>query len=140
MSNVWVFVHDQLVMIISVPSDRKINRGRRLIKNASLIAVFTCSRAHLGAFGLGERVDRRGYSRSAKIMSKLEVIVISVGGCIAATWICTKSFWFLRPTDELLSFRSGARELRDPTEGTRISSLCFWQDSLGGQGGLNPCF
>lgn len=26
--------------------------------------------------------------------------------CIAATWICTKSFWFLRPTDELLSFRS----------------------------------
>lgn len=25
---------------------------------------------------------------------------------IASTWICTKSFWFLRPTDELLSFRS----------------------------------
>lgn len=37
---------------------------------------------------------------------KLEVITRAVV-CIAATWICTKSFWFLRPTDELLSFRSG---------------------------------
>lgn len=36
---------------------------------------------------------------------RLEVI-IRADGCIAATWICTKSFWFLRPTDELLSFRS----------------------------------
>lgn len=27
---------------------------------------------------------------------------------IAATWICTKSFWFLRPMDELLSFRSSS--------------------------------
>lgn len=30
----------------------------------------------------------------------------SGAGFIAATWICTKSFWFLRPGDELLSFRS----------------------------------
>lgn len=37
---------------------------------------------------------------------KLEVIAREVG-CIAATWICTKSFWFLRPMDKLLSFRSG---------------------------------
>ncbi len=44
-----------------------------------------------------------------KMMSKLEAMVNAVG-CIAATWICTKSFWFLRPTDELLSFRS--RRLR----------------------------
>lgn len=57
---------------------------------------------------MGERVVKRGYERSPKIMIRLDVIMIEVG-CIAATWICTKSFWFLRPTDELLSFRSTGR-------------------------------
>lgn len=58
------------------------------------------------------------------MMLRLVVIIRGVG-CIATTWICTKSFWFLRPTDELLSFRSGGltSELRSSTEGTRISSL-----------------
>lgn len=56
------------------------------------------------------------------MMIRLEVI-ISAEGCIAATWICTKSFWFLRPTDELLSFRSLASEPWGPTKVTRISSL-----------------
>lgn len=50
-------------------------------------------------------VVNRGYRRRVKIIIRLDVI-ISAEGCIAATWICTKSFWFLRPTDELLSFRS----------------------------------
>ena len=40
------------------------------------------------------------------MMTRLDVIIKEVEH-IAATWICTKSFWFLRPTDELLSFRSG---------------------------------
>lgn len=39
---------------------------------------------------------------------------VRVVGCIAFTWICTKSFWFLRPTDELLSFKS-ARKPRSLT-------------------------
>lgn len=40
-------------------------------------------------------------------------------GCIASTWICTKSFWFLRPMDELLSFKSfeGAPEFNRGYEG-----------------------
>lgn len=29
--------------------------------------------------------------------------------CIAVTWSCTKSFWLLRPMDELLSFNSSRR-------------------------------
>ena len=29
--------------------------------------------------------------------------------CIAFAWSCTKSFWFLRPMDELLSFKSPDR-------------------------------
>lgn len=33
---------------------------------------------------------------------------MSAVGCIASTWICTKSFWLLRPADELLSFRSSS--------------------------------
>ena len=47
----------------------------------------------------------RGYPSNVKIMIKLDVIISEVG-CIAATWICTKNLWFLRPTDELLSYRS----------------------------------
>lgn len=39
-------------------------------------------------------------------MIRRQDVIMAEEGCIAATWICTKSFWFLRPTDELLSFRS----------------------------------
>lgn len=46
---------------------------------------------------------------------------IKVVGCIASTWICTKSFWFLRPTDELLSFGS-VRKPRNLAAGISISS------------------
>ena len=79
-------------------------------------------RAQSWLWGLGERVVRTGYARSEKIIIRLEVIMSEVG-CIAATWICTKSFWFLRPTDELLSFRSAPSEHGSPTQVTRISSL-----------------
>lgn len=47
---------------------------------------------------------------------KRDELKMSVVGCIAATWICTKSFWFLRPMDELLSFRSTS-EPQNLTEG-----------------------
>lgn len=104
-SNVRVFIQFQLVIIASAPWFRKRQRGSRLIKKAILTAVLTCSRAQLLACGLGFSVVSTGNVRRAKIIIKLEVIMIEVG-CIAATWICTKSFWFLRPTDELLSFRS----------------------------------
>lgn len=36
----------------------------------------------------------------------LDAIIIGVSNIVATTWICTKSFWFLRPMDELLSFNS----------------------------------
>lgn len=100
-----MFIQLQLVIIVSAPWFRKRQRGRRLTKKANLTAVLTCSKAQSFACGLGVRVVSTGNVRRAKIIIKLEVIIMEVG-CIAATWICTKSFWFLRPTDELLSFRS----------------------------------
>lgn len=45
----------------------------------------------------------RGQIRIVRVRRRVEVIMMFI---IAATWSCTKSFWFLRPTDELLSFRS----------------------------------
>ncbi|MDG2555439.1 hypothetical protein P7M41_25940, partial [Vibrio parahaemolyticus] len=72
---------------------------------ASFTAVFTCVRAQLSFWGRGLRVVKMGKASREKIMIRLEVI-ITEEVCIATTWSCTKSFWFLRPTDELLSFRS----------------------------------
>lgn len=92
-------------MIVSAPSLRNSDRGSRLTKKASFTAVFTLERAQSFSWGSGVRVVRTGYRRRIKMMIRLDVIIIGVW-CIAATWICTKSFWFLRPTDELLSFRS----------------------------------
>lgn len=68
--------------------------------------MLACSKAQPSFRGSGLMVVITGYTNSAKIRTRLEAIISGVG-CIAATWICTKSFWFLRPTDELLSFRSG---------------------------------
>lgn len=59
------------------------------------------------------------------------VVIIREVGCIAATWICTKSFWFLRPADELLSFRSCSSEPWGPTKVAKISSFRYWRVSLG---------
>lgn len=71
----------------------------------------------------GERDLSTGWASSINTMIKLEVIISEVG-CIAATWICTKSFWFLRPTDELLSFRSSVRVSPGvQPRGRKISSL-----------------
>lgn len=63
-----------------------------------------------------------GYVKSKKIMIKLDVIIREVG-CIVVIWICIKSFWFLRLTDELLFFRSGSSEFRGLIKVAKISSF-----------------
>lgn len=126
-----MFIQLQLVMIASAPSFINKNRGRRATKNASFTADFTCVRAQSAARGEGERVVSTGYTSNKKIVIRLVVIIKEVGG-IAATWICTKSFWFLRPADELLSFRSLiTSEPWGPTKVTKISSFRCWRASLG---------
>lgn len=125
MSKVWVFIQVQLVIIVSAPSLRKRQRGIMLVKKAHFTAVLTWVRAQLGGRGRGEKEERTGNVRNKKMRIRLVVIMVGVR-CIAATWICTKSFWFLRPTDELLSFRSVASELRSLTQGAKISSFCCY--------------
>lgn len=107
MSKVAVFIQCQLVTIVSTPWSRKMNSGRRLTAKAVLTPVLTWVTAQLSFWGFGSKVVMRGYKRRPKISMRL-VEKIRAVGCIAATWICTKSFWFLRPTDELLSFRSAS--------------------------------
>lgn len=104
-SKTRVFIQLQDVTIASAPSLMNRKRGKRLTRKASLTAVLTCEIAQSGPRGFGFSVVRIGSVSNEKIIIKLEVIIKAVG-CIATTWICTKSFWFLRPTDELLSFRS----------------------------------
>lgn len=60
MSNVRLFIQVQLVTIISVPSLRNSDRGRRLVKKASLTAVLTCESAQWGFRGFGVREVRTG--------------------------------------------------------------------------------
>lgn len=55
---------------------------------------------------MGVNVEIIGINKVKKIIIRVDAIIIEEE-CIAATWICTKDFWFLRPMDELLSFRSG---------------------------------
>lgn len=105
MSNVWVFIQCQFVIIPSVFRFRKIIRGRRLIKNAELTAVLVFS-ASLDSCWSGFSVVISGYTRIKKIRRSDECIINAI---LAFTWICTKSFWFLRPTDGLLSFESARK-------------------------------
>ena len=60
MSKVKVFIQVQLVMMVSAPSFRKRQRGKRLTKKASLTAVFTWVRAQFGPCGVGVKVVRTG--------------------------------------------------------------------------------
>lgn len=80
-----------------------------------------------------------GYNRSKKIRIKLDVIISEVG-CIAATWICTKSFWFLRPMDELLSFRSRPSEPWGLTKVAKISSFRCYEPLSVDKGVSTPVF
>ena len=112
-SKVWVFIQFHEVIIVSAPSLRNRKRGKRLTKKASLTAVLTWEMAQSCFRGLGWRVVNTGYVSKTKISTKLVVMMRGVG-YIATTWSCTKSFWFLRPTDELLSFRSGGGSSKAP--------------------------
>lgn len=85
-------------MIVSVPSFINKKSGSRLTKNASFTAVLTCKGAHWVPLSLGVRVVSIGHASSVRVIIKAEDIVIGVE-CIAATWSCTKSFWFLKPAD-----------------------------------------
>lgn len=90
------------------------------MKNAMLTAVLTCVAAHSGFWGVGFKVVKRG--NTSVTMTKIrEDDIIKVAKVIASAWICTKSFWFLRPTDELLSFK-GVRKPGILTPGVSISS------------------
>lgn len=103
MSKLEMFIQFHVVIMVSVPWSKKIIRGTILIKNAVLTAVLAYLRAQSCFKGWGLSVMMRGQMRIVKVNRRVVVIIIFT---IAATWSCTKSFWFLRPTDELLSFRS----------------------------------
>lgn len=139
-SNVRVFIQVQLVMIVSAPSSRKRHRGIRLMKKAVFTAVLTCERGQFVSCGEGLRVVRRGKTRIIKMIIRQEAKMWGVV-YIAATWICTKSFWFLRPTDELLSFRSWIREgFRVQLKLTKISSFRCCERLSVNKGALTPVF
>ena len=69
--------------------------------------------------------------RARRVRTSRREVVTIVIMCIASTWICTKSYWFLRPGDELLSFRSCASEPWGPTKDAKVSSFRYWRVSLG---------
>ena len=102
----WVFIQVQLVTITSVPSFKKMHSGARLIKKASLIAVFTCEVAQFWGRGCGLRVVRMGRSRRMTIRRREGVMIVV---SIVFAWTCTKSFWFLRPTDGCYPSKAGRR-------------------------------
>lgn len=106
MSKAKMFIQFQLVVITSAPSRRKRNRGRRLIKKASCTAALAFFRGQsAGREGKIKSVSR-GAIRTRKTVIMLDATRRGVEVIIATTWSCTKSFWFLRPMDELLSFSS----------------------------------
>ena len=131
MSKVVVLVQFHVVRMVSAPSLRNRAKGRRLTKKATLTASFTCRRAQEFSCFLGVKVVSSGWANKVKMIRREEVIIKGVG-CIATTWICTKSFWFLRPTDELLSFRSRAGEPRGLTGVAKISRFRCGRASPGG--------
>ena len=69
--------------------------------------------------GRGLRVERTGRISRVRTSRREDVIILVV--CIASTWICTKSFWFLRPTDGFYPLEA-AEMTREPwglTEGVK---------------------
>ena len=131
-----------MVTIVSVPSFKNINRGAKLTKNASLTAVFTWEVAHPEGTGRGLRVVRIGRARRVST-SRREVVTILVM-CIASTWTCTKSFWFLRPTDDCYPLEAqdciveGASGFNRGGEGLAIFTAA--EPPSVGKEGLTPIF
>lgn len=129
MSKFIIFIQFQVVIMASVPWSRKIINGTMLMKNAVLTAALTCLRAQFWFKGFGFKVVIRGHMRIIKVNNKVVVIIIFA---IAATWSCTKSFWFLRPMDRLLSFRSNVNEPWSLTMEIGISNPYCHRASFGG--------
>ena len=102
-----MFIQAQLVTIVSVPSFKKIHKGIKLTKKASLTAVFTCEVAQCEGAGWGFMVVITGRIRSVITKRREDVMMVVVN--IAITWICTKSFWFLRPMDGYYPLIAGGR-------------------------------
>ena len=73
--------------------------------------------AQWGGTGFGLRVVRTGRARRVRTKRREDVVIVM--RCIATTWICTKSFWFLRPTDDCYPLVAGSREPRGLTEGVK---------------------
>lgn len=64
-------------------------------------------------------MERTGRTSRVRTSRREDVIILVV--CIASTWICTKSFWFLRPMDGFypLEALETTREPRGLTEGAK---------------------
>lgn len=103
-SKVVVFIHFQVMVAVSSPSVIKRKSGGRLIKKASLTALvaWLCAQSFCGAGELS--VLSRGRTKRVIVRSSMEVIIVVV--CIAFTWICTKSFWLLRPMDDFYPLKA----------------------------------
>lgn len=84
-------------------------RGTRLIRKVIKTVVLIRPAISKGERVVRDNRARTGDANSTRIIRSKEDMGVMISG-IAATWICTKSFWFLRPTDELLSFRSGVEK------------------------------
>lgn len=97
-SKVDVFIHDQVVTMVSTPSLINKIKGNRLTIKDSLTEFLTQITDQLCDCGLVVIVESKGEIRKAKIIKRLEDIIKEVE-CITTAWICTKGFWFLRPTD-----------------------------------------
>lgn len=137
--NVVVTEKVHVEMTCSEPESRKIHSENRLTKKAAWTAGFTCVVAQDGFRGEENKVVITGKAKRIIIMIIL-VVITDAGIIIATTWICTKSFWFLRPTDVLLSFRSGSSGPRSSTKETEISSPRCYQPLSVGKGALTLIF
>lgn len=105
MGKVRVFIHWTSEITSWAPVYRKIERGNKLLMNAIFIALLY---RPVSGF-MPKRAAQRGPDAgeiSAMMVTRRPVGITAAACIIASTWICAKSFWFLRPGDELLSFRS----------------------------------
>ena len=82
MSNERVFIHCQLVTIVSVPAFKNRKRGKRLIINAYFTAVFTCVRAQVLERGEGLKVVSRGKMRRRMASREAEAMRLGIKGAL----------------------------------------------------------
>lgn len=81
----------------------------------------------------------RGEVSRIKMVIRREGIIRGEIG-IATTWICTKSFWCLRPMDELLSFRSVRVSFGVQPKNQKLAGLYCCEPLSVNKGSLTPVF